>query len=45
MSRAPYDGVVLTCPVTVPYVRYAQETAHWWIARGLKGALTLLKED
>lgn len=39
MSRAPYDGVVLTCPVTVPYVRYAQETAHWWIARGLKGAL------
>lgn len=39
MTRAPYDGVVLTCPVTVPYVRYSNETAHWWIARGLRGAL------
>ncbi|MFP4451479.1 MAG: thiolase family protein [Rhodosalinus sp.] len=39
MRRAPYDGVVLTAPVTVPYVRYSQETAHWWIARGLKAAL------
>lgn len=39
MSGAPYDGVVLTCPVTVPYVRYSNETAHWWIARGLRGAL------
>jgi acetyl-CoA acetyltransferase len=36
---APYDGVVLTCPVTVPYVRYSNETAHWWIARALRGAL------
>lgn len=39
MRRAPYDGVALTCPVTVPYVRYSQESAHWWIARGLRGAL------
>ncbi len=38
MSKG-YDGVVLTCPVTVPYVRFAHETAHWWIARGLRGAL------
>ena len=36
---APYDGVVLTCPVTVPYVRYSNETEHWWIARALRGAL------
>jgi acetyl-CoA acetyltransferase len=36
---ATYDGVVLTCPVTVPYVRYSNETAHWWIARALRGAL------
>ncbi|MCM2563161.1 thiolase family protein [Lutimaribacter sp. EGI FJ00015] len=35
----PYDGVVLTCPITVPYVRYSNETAHWWIARALRGAL------
>jgi acyl-coenzyme A synthetase/AMP-(fatty) acid ligase len=37
--QKPYDGVVLTAPVTVPYVRYSQETAHWWIARALRGAL------
>ena len=36
---APYDGIVLTCPVTVPYVRFSNETAHWWIARALRGAL------
>lgn len=39
MTRAPYDRVVLTCPVTVPYTRYSQNTAHWWIARALRGAL------
>ncbi|RBI83679.1 thiolase family protein [Rhodosalinus halophilus] len=39
MRRAPYDGVALCAPVTVRYVRYSQETAHWWIARGLKAAL------
>lgn len=38
-ARAPYDGVVLAAPVTVPYQRYSQETAHWWIARALRGAL------
>ncbi len=36
---APYDGVVLTCPVTVPYVRFSNETAHWWVARALRGTL------
>lgn len=39
MTRASYEGVVLTAPVTIPYVRYSQETAHWWIARALRGAL------
>jgi len=39
MRRLSYDGVVLTAPVTVPYARYSQETAHWWIARGLRGVL------
>ncbi|MFK7837347.1 MAG: thiolase family protein [Sulfitobacter sp.] len=39
MSRLPYDGVVLTAPVSVPYVRYTNETAHWWIARALREAL------
>ncbi len=41
MIRAPYDGVVLAAPVTVPYVRYSQETAHWWIARALRETLQL----
>ena len=39
MKRASYDGVVLTAPATIPYVRYSQETAHWWIARALRESL------
>lgn len=42
MKRAPYDGVVLTAPVSVPYVRYTNETAHWWIARALREALKII---
>ncbi|MFZ1814696.1 MAG: thiolase family protein [Rhizobiaceae bacterium] len=38
-SRQSYDGAVVTAPVTIPYVRYSQETAHWWIARALRGVL------
>lgn len=37
--RQSYDGVVLAAPVTVPYVRYSTETAHWWIARALRETL------
>lgn len=33
--RRPYDGVVVCAPVTVPYVRYSTDTAHWWIGRAL----------
>lgn len=40
MSRpAPYDDVVLTAPVTVPYVRYSIKSAHYWLGRALKGLL------
>jgi len=39
MKRHGYDGVVLTAPVSVPYVRYSNETAHWWIARALREML------
>lgn len=35
--RAPYDGVVVTTPVTIPYQRYSIESAHWWIGRALRG--------
>jgi len=35
MARIPYDGVVVTTPVTVPYVRYSTRSAHWFLARAL----------
>ncbi|WP_158967790.1 thiolase family protein [Chachezhania sediminis] len=35
-QRASYDGVVLTCPVTVPYSRYSIHAAHWWIGKALR---------
>jgi len=37
--RQSYDGVVLTAPVSIAYQRYSIETAHWWIARALRGVL------
>lgn len=33
--RASYDGVVVTVPVTIPYVRYSTHGAHWFLARVL----------
>lgn len=43
MARLPqnYDGVAVTGAFSMPYERYSIETAHWWIAKGLKGALDL----
>jgi acetyl-CoA acetyltransferase len=40
-KRQSYDGVVLCAPFTTAYQRYSIETAHWWIARALKGSLDL----
>lgn len=37
--RQGYDGVVVAAPVTVPYVRYSIRSAHWWLARALRGLL------
>src|SRR5262252_10509651 len=34
--RQPYDGVVVTAPVTVPYRRYSTNTAHWWVGRAVR---------
>lgn len=31
-----YDGVAVAVPVTVPYKRFSDETAQWWIGRALK---------
>ena len=39
--REPYRDVVVTAPVTVPYRRYSNETAHWWIAAALREVCTV----
>ncbi|WP_118136373.1 thiolase family protein [Oceanicella sp. SM1341] len=36
-SVRSYEDVVIAVPVSVPYVRYSQESAHWWIAAALRG--------
>jgi acetyl-CoA acetyltransferase len=38
-TRAGYDDVVVTTPVTVPYVRYSIRGAHWFLAGALAGLL------
>ncbi len=37
-SRLGYSGIVATVPVTIPYVRYSIQSAHWWLGKAL-GAL------
>jgi acetyl-CoA acetyltransferase len=39
MSRARYDGVVIAAPVTIPYVRYSTQDAHWFLGRALHALL------
>lgn len=39
MKRASYDGVAIVAPYTQAYERYSTKTAHWWIARALRGSL------
>jgi len=34
-QRAAYDDVVVTAPVTLPYVRYSIHGAHWFLAGAL----------
>ena len=38
-KRQSYEGVALVAPFSTPYQRYSIETAHWWIARAVKGSL------
>ena len=38
-KRQSYEGVAICAPYTEPYERYSIETAHWWIARALRGSL------
>ena len=37
LDRRGYDEVVVTVPVTVPYVRHSDHSAHWFFARALSG--------
>src|SRR3954466_14058023 len=37
LNRHGYDDVVVTAPVTVPYVRYPVRSAHWFFAQALSG--------
>lgn len=37
--RASYQGVAVCAPVTVPYSRYSPDSAHWWLARALRGII------
>lgn len=41
MQRQSYDGAVLVAPYSAPYQRFSIETAHWWIARALRGSLQM----
>lgn len=37
--RQSYDGIALVAPFSTPYQRYSIETAHWWVAKALRGTL------
>jgi len=48
MTAAAYQGVVVTAPVSMPYVRYSAKEAHWFLARALAALLKasgLAKDD
>ncbi len=38
-QRLNYEGVAIAAPFTMPYQRYSIDTAHWWIAKALRGSL------
>ena len=38
--RTPYTDVVLVCPVTVPYERFSEHSAHRWLGTALKELIT-----
>ena len=46
-TRTRYDGVAVVAPVTIPYVRYSDRDAQWFLARTLAALLKSsgLKKD
>lgn len=47
MARKGYEGVAVTAPVTVPYVRYSIRSAYWFLGQALQRlcAAAGLKKD
>ena len=37
--QKPYKDIVLTSPVTIDYVRYSNRSAHWFLAKSLRGVI------
>ena len=37
--RLNYDGIAVTVPVTIPYVRHSTRGAHWYIGQAVQGLL------
>jgi acetyl-CoA acetyltransferase len=35
-ARQGYEGVAVTVPVTVPYVRYSTRSAHWFLGQAIR---------
>ncbi len=44
-QRLSYEGVAVTVPVTVPYVRYSTKSAHWFIGQALHGLVKVSGVD
>lgn len=46
-QRTPYTDVVLVCPVTIPYERFSEHSAHRWLGTALKALIAQsgLKKD
>jgi acetyl-CoA acetyltransferase len=38
-ARANYEGVVLTAPMSLPYQRFSNQSAHWWLLGCLREML------
>ncbi|MDE0111923.1 MAG: thiolase family protein [Albidovulum sp.] len=37
--RQSYDGIAAVAPVTVPYERFSNRSAHWWLLKTLRGLM------
>jgi acetyl-CoA acetyltransferase len=48
MARRNYEGVAVAVPITVPYLRYTTEGAHWFLGRAVRSLVDssgIAKED